>query len=90
MTPNPQGRAPWWFAVILVVLAVLMFLLAPVATQALSQGSGLADGAGEWLYPLYVVLLGLCAWACYPQRRALAWILVALMALSNIMMYILC
>ena len=87
---SQNGRAPWWFTALLAVLAVVMFILGPEAAQALASGSGISAGAGSWLYPAYVVIAGVCAWMCYPTRRSLAWILVALMALSIIMLYISC
>ena len=41
-----------------------------------------------WLYPAYVVISGICAWMCYPRRRALAWILVALVLLTDIGLFL--
>ncbi len=43
-----------------------------------------------WLYPVYVILSGRCAWRCYPARPALAWILLALMWLSHAAIFYMC
>lgn len=36
-----------------------------------------------WFYPFYVVMSCWLAWQCYPQRPALAWILLLLTVLSH-------
>ena len=35
-----------------------------------------------WLYPVYILLSAVIAWVCYPQRRTIAWILVALIVIT--------
>ncbi len=81
---GPEGplkpRRPWWFTVILIVMVFPAFGMpwmlasAPVGSMLLTLIK---------LYPAYLALSAVCAWLCYPQRRELAWILVALMALSS-------
>lgn len=77
MNPNPT---PWWFTALLVLAALPMFsaVYFVAATPAGSEAKWLS-----WLYPAYVVISAVCAWICYPDRRALAWILLILMILSD-------
>lgn len=74
------GPTPWWFTLIIIIVSVPMFsfLYFVSATPDGSEARMLA-----WLYPAYIVIAAVCSWICYPDRRALAWILVTLMALSD-------
>ncbi len=36
-----------------------------------------------WVYPFYIIVAAYLAWQCYPQRSALAWILLVLIILSH-------
>lgn len=77
---NPRGSTPWWFTLIILAVSLPMFsfLYFVGATPDGSEARTLA-----WLYPAYIVIGAVCSWICYPDRRALAWILVILMALSD-------
>lgn len=80
--PRRGGEAtPWWFTVIIIIVALPMFNALKLASD-LPAGSEL--GFLSWLFPAYIVVSGFCAWMCYADRRALAWILIVLMILSNI------
>lgn len=76
---NGAGRHPWWFTVLIVLAAAPMLLFPGMETAAEGQ-----MGTLMWLFPVYMVIASVCAWVCYPDRRELAWILLALMALSDI------
>jgi hypothetical protein len=43
-----------------------------------------------WIYPFYAIVAAYLAWQCYPQRRALAWVLLSLLLLSHVAIWILC
>lgn len=77
-----------WFRLLVIVLAL------PLAGYpALLSGADDADPALStlvWLYPAYVVCAAVCAWMCYPRRKDVAWILLALMLLTQIGMYYTC
>lgn len=75
-------RTPWWFAALDVAVAVAAGCLSYAAADVMSSTGWLNSGSTGWLYPAYVVLSAILAWACYPTRRAVAWILVAMLALS--------
>lgn len=79
-TPPP---APRWLTltVILVSLPVFSF-------PALLDSCPPELKAMVWLYPVYVVAAAWLAWKCYPQRHALAWILIALIALTHAAMWV--
>lgn len=74
-----RPRRPWWFALILVLLVLPAFstpwLLADAPADSLLQI------LIKW-FPAFLLLAAVCAWFAYPQRRDVAWILVAVMALS--------
>lgn len=79
-----QEKTPWWMGAV-IVLCVIPALVFPFHIQSVP-----ADGVERylvWLYPAYVLGTGVCAWLCYPERKALAWILLALLLLSHAAMY---
>ncbi len=81
-----KERTPWWMGVIIVV-AMIPALFLPFYTNGISD-----DPTVKYLtyfYPAYVIATGICAWMCYPQRKALAWILLVLMLLSHCAMLLL-
>lgn len=81
---NAPERTPLWFGIILVILVLPIFSTpffltnTPPDTQARLLG---------WFFPAYGVISAVCAWICYPDRRALAWILAVLMLLSDLGMW---
>lgn len=77
-------RTPWWFAAIDVIVAAAALCLSYAAADVMSSTGWLNNSSTGWLYPAYVVLSAVIAWPCYPTRRAVAWILVAMMALSTV------
>ena len=82
MTGNYSVRPPWWFILLLVVL----FIPVVATPWMISQ---LPPSAKEmivlfYLYPLYVLVADWLAWVCYQPRRMMAWIMVALVALSHL------
>lgn len=76
---NPQPT-PWWFIALAVILAipVLSTPMLYAATEPDTQARLLT-----WLYPFYGIGSAVSACLCYRDRRALAWILLILLALSN-------
>lgn len=85
--PRPQ-RAPWWFVVLLLIVALPTMAFIPQAVHIVSEAEWLGSSYVGWIYPLYVVLSALLAWICYPERRTVAWILLALMALVDLALFI--
>lgn len=80
-----KQKTPWWMTLIIIVLMIPAFaFLPPVISQAPGEEIPLAL---LWLYPAYVIAAGICAWLVYPQRKAIAWILVALLVLSHLGMW---
>lgn len=39
-------------------------------------------------FPIYGFATGLCAWLCWPSRKEITWILLALLALSSLGLYL--
>ena len=84
-----RPRAPWWFAVLLILLVLPTIALVEAASYVIDSAGWLGGATYMgWLYPAYVVLSCVCAWICYPDRRAIAWILVALLALADLGLFI--
>ncbi len=72
---------------VIIVVAMIPALFLPFYTNGISD-----DPTVKYLtyfYPAYVIATGICAWMCYPQRKALAWILLVLMLLSHCAMLLL-
>ena len=81
-----RPRRPWWFTAILIVLVLPSFATPWILADA-PHGS-LLEGMVKW-FPAFLVLAAICAWAAYPQRRDVAWILVAVMILSAVSLFML-
>lgn len=76
---------PVWFILILVVVA-MPGLTAPLLSAALPAGS-MELSAMFKLYPLYALAAAWFACICYRQRTTVAWILVALLLLSDLALF---
>ncbi len=81
-----KKRAPWWFIVINVAVALPLMTLAGAAREVLSASPQSLDLG--WLFPVYAVASAALAVASYPQRRSVAWILWSLMVLAALMLLI--
>lgn len=85
---TPRQRRPLWIAIVIIAamlpVAGYACLLATASTQTSTEIRTLM-----WLYPLYVLAAGLCAWICWPRRKELTWIIIVLMLLTHAAMWIL-
>ncbi len=81
-TPSTPKWMIW--VIVLVSLPVFQF---PVLLSTMPADT--PNRPLVWIYPFYVLVAAFLAYQCYPQRPALAWILLALMALSHIAIYLL-
>ncbi|MFG6386524.1 MAG: hypothetical protein K1V80_08650 [Muribaculaceae bacterium] len=79
--PRPQ-RAPWWFTLLLIIIVLPGMAFIPQASAILEDARWLGTSYVGWLYPVYILLSAVIAWVCYPQRRTIAWILVALIVIT--------
>jgi len=86
--PSGEARAPWWFIIVIIAAALPALMFMPQAARVLEQAGLPGAGYTGWLYPAYVIVSGLCALLCYPQRKALALVLVALMVLVDTGLFI--
>lgn len=76
---------PWWFTLILVLLVLPSFLTPWILADA--PNLSMLDTLIKW-YPVYLVASAICAWIAYPQRKAVSWIIVALMILSSVSLWV--
>lgn len=72
---------PRWFTVVAVILCLPVLLMPWLLNAPCAHESAVRTWI--WLYPPYLLIAAWLAWQCYPQRRALAWILIIIMALSH-------
>lgn len=79
---------PWWFIAVLLVVALPTILFIPQASRIVEDAEWLGSGYVGWIYMACIVLSCFCAWSCYPDRRALSWILVGVVALIDLGMFI--
>ncbi len=79
---RPQ-RVPWWFTLLLVVLVLPTAAFIPQASRLLEEAEWLGSSYVGWLYPVYVVLSAVISWLCYPDRRAIAWIMFVMILLTD-------
>lgn len=86
---SPTQRAPWWFAVIVVICMLPAISIFAWITNAPQLPNYETAKVLIWLYPIFVIASGIIAWVIYPQRKPLAWILLILMVLSHAAMYVL-
>lgn len=78
MTPDTHIRRPAWFIILLVVLS-LPLLATPAYLAHIPEDNGIF-----LCFPLYVLLSVYLAYASWPQRRYIAWILIGVLILSYI------
>lgn len=81
---DPRGKVPAWVNAV-IIICMLPLMAFPEMLSLSAEGSQASTFL--WFYPFYVVASGICARICWPQRRELTWILLALMILSHIAMW---
>ena len=89
MSEDQRPRLPWWFVALMLAVALPSFIFIPQAFRAVRDTGWPGANDSEWLFPAYVVLSAVLALICYPGRRTVAWILLALVVLTDIFILIL-
>lgn len=79
-----KPRRPWWFVVLLIVLVLPSFSMPWLLSDAPARS--LLHFLIKW-FPAFLLLSAFCSWMAYPQRRDVAWILVALMVVSSVAVF---
>ncbi len=85
MMPS-SPRAPRWFAAVVIVMFLPVFQF-PWLLSVCQADSAVRTMI--WIYPVYAAVAAYLAWQCYPQRPALAWVLLAILLLSHFSIWIL-
>lgn len=75
-----RTKVPAWVYIV-IIICMLPVVTFPTMLSLTTAGS--AARTFVWLYPFYVIATGICARLCWPQRRDVMWILLALMILSH-------
>ena len=81
-------RTPWWFIAILVLIALPTFTFIPQASHIVEEAEWLGSNYVGWIYPLCIAMCCLFAWATYPQRRTVAWILATVVAMIDLGLFL--
>ena len=89
MNEDQRPRLPWWFVALMLAVALPSFIFIPHEFRAVRDTGWPGANDSEWLFPAYVVLSAVLALICYPGRRTVAWILLALVVLTDIFILIL-
>ena len=79
-------KTPWWFTALLIIAALPMILLTTTASRILGDFYDSDTAVIGWFYPVYILAAGVCSWLSWPSRRATAWILLAIMFLTDILL----
>lgn len=85
-----KNRLPLWVGILLLVLILPAFMFPAMLQSSMASGEDTVKTL-VMLYPVAVILYGIVSWLCYVKERMLLfWILVAMMALTDIMMFVIC
>lgn len=76
------------FTLLLVLVSVPSLFLLPRAAHIVENSGWNAVGDSGWLFPAYVLLSAVCAFVCFPARKTIAWILVALVVLTDLFLLV--
>lgn len=88
--PTPKIRLPLWVGILLLVLILPAFMFPAILQSSMASGDDTVKTL-VMLYPVAVILYGIVSWLCYVKERMLLfWILVVMMALTDIMMFVIC
>ncbi len=88
--PTPKIRLPLWVGILLLVLILPAFMFPAMLQSSMASGDDTVKTL-VMLYPVAVILYGIVSWLCYVKERMLLfWILVVMMALTDIMMFVIC
>lgn len=80
-----NNKKPLWLLIVIVVAMLPVFAF-PFLLGLLQTGDYEAT-ALAWFYLFYVFLAGWLAWNCWPQRKAMTWILIVLLLMSHAAMW---
>ncbi|MDE7467245.1 MAG: hypothetical protein K2M61_02700 [Muribaculaceae bacterium] len=89
MNEDQRPRLAWWFVALMLAVELPSFIFIPQAFRAVRDTGWPGANDSEWLFPAYVVLSAVLALICYPGRRTVAWMLLALVVLTDIFILIL-
>ncbi len=84
---SDSKKTPRWFVGVIIASMLPMLFLMPAASHVLGAYFGSENNVAGWFFPIYTVLSGICAYLCYPERRAVAWILILLMVTAALMLF---
>lgn len=80
--PN-QLRTPLWMTAIIILAALPVVTFPAMLSTCPPELKVIA-----WVYPFVTLAAAWLTWQCYPQRPALAWILVAITILTHCSMWV--
>lgn len=89
MNDNSRFRVPWWVGLITVLLLVPAFSFPEMLASLHPQGEAYTTlRTLIWLFPLVMVVYGVCILLTWNVRRAVAIVLLSMMALTDLALYL--
>ena len=82
-----MNKKPWWVTALAVIVALPIVAYPELISRPVTSGD--TGRTLLWIYPLYLILGAICAWASYGRRNDIFWILIVIMTLSNIAIWML-
>lgn len=79
-------KVPAWVTILVVICMLPVLAFPTMLTMTMPDSSARTF---VWFYPFYVIASGICARICWPQRKDVMWVLLALMVLSHLAMWML-
>lgn len=80
-----RQKRPFWLILVIIVLSLPIFAF-PTMLGMIKTGDEVARTMA-WFYLIYIILTDYLAWICWPQRKAVTWILLALLVMSHFAMW---
>ncbi len=83
---RPVPPTPKWMTALIIVVLLPVFQFPVLLSNAPDIQT---VRTLLWIYPFYCLTAAYLAYVCYPQRRVMSWILIALMILTHIAVWLL-
>lgn len=80
-----KERRPLWLLILLIIVSLPVFTF-PTLLGMINPADTVASTMA-WFYLFYILLTDYLAWICWPQRKAITFVLILLLVLSHISMW---
>lgn len=80
-----KNRRPYWLLGIIIIASLPVFTF-PTLLGMINPADTVVQTMA-WFYLLYILCTDYLAWICWPERKAITWILILLLLLSHLAMW---